>query len=346
MDYYKNKTYYDILGVEQNASIESIEKAKNRLKFGDSDTRAPFSMWSKIDEAYVVLSNPTKRKEYDENLFLQPKNNSLRTNDSINDNVSVPSEHRKISHIINSQLPKLKKIGKNLVLALPTATLATIKIIKKLQNGQKYVLQEDSTEKKIEEVKTEESMLEENYRKKLEESIDKKLSEYHFNYGLEIDRVRYINHIELLKQKILLKENQKVERAGLLKYKLELTALMRQLDSFEKNLEIINKKINKSNKSQRGQKLTKLYENLVKVDEQITAEQNINSKNIFTLKKLNARRDVLSDKINLKIDKVKSSRGLYAIFKDSFTSAHVVTENFVENLFVPMNKIDEKMRNR
>lgn len=68
MDYYKNQSYYDVLGVKEDASIESIEKAKERLKFGDPDDRAPFSMWDKIDEAYVVLSTPEKRREYDKKL--------------------------------------------------------------------------------------------------------------------------------------------------------------------------------------------------------------------------------------------------------------------------------------
>ena len=68
MDYYNNKNYYDILGVKEDASLENIERAKNRLKFGDSDDRAPFSMWAKIDEAYSVLSDSEKRKEYDEKL--------------------------------------------------------------------------------------------------------------------------------------------------------------------------------------------------------------------------------------------------------------------------------------
>lgn len=68
MDYYSNQSYYDILGVKQDASLDSIQKAKDRLKFGDPDDRAPFSMWDKIDEAYNVLSDIEKRREYDKKL--------------------------------------------------------------------------------------------------------------------------------------------------------------------------------------------------------------------------------------------------------------------------------------
>ena len=62
------RTYYDILGVEQDASFENIEKARNRMKYGNPDDRVPFWMWKEIDEAYDVLSNPISRKNYDESL--------------------------------------------------------------------------------------------------------------------------------------------------------------------------------------------------------------------------------------------------------------------------------------
>lgn len=68
MDYYNNQTYYDILGVTKNASLENIRAARDRLKYGSPDDRVPFSMWEKIDNAYDVLSDSEKRKEYDKAL--------------------------------------------------------------------------------------------------------------------------------------------------------------------------------------------------------------------------------------------------------------------------------------
>lgn len=349
MDYYKNQSYYDVLGVEPTASFESIEKAKNRLKFGDSESRAPFSMWDKIDQAYVILSNPTKRSEYDAQLQLKAQNDDPKTNDDIDNDIFSHSDH-KIHSLLNSSkdiltLPKLKKIGKDLVLALPTGIVATIKIIKEFDKKETYSLEKETGEKEIKEVKTEESQLEERYRKELEENIDKKLREYHFNYDLEIDRLRYKKHIELLKQKIIIKENQVVKKSELLKYKLELTALISQLNAFEKGLENINKKIDDNNKIQGKQKLTKIHENLVKVEEQIKQNEQSSIRRTFALKKLQVRKKNLEKKLNLKINKVKSSREYYAIFRDSLISAHAVTHNFVENLFVPIDKIDEKVRN-
>ena len=68
---FSNTRYYEILGVTHDASFESISRAKDRLKFGDDDDRVPFSEWAKIDEAYNVLYDPDKRKEYDKFLAQQ-----------------------------------------------------------------------------------------------------------------------------------------------------------------------------------------------------------------------------------------------------------------------------------
>ena len=66
----KVKNYYKILGVSENASQDVIKKAYRSLakKYhpdkhkGDSNAESKFK---EISEAYAVLSNPKKRKEYD-----------------------------------------------------------------------------------------------------------------------------------------------------------------------------------------------------------------------------------------------------------------------------------------
>ncbi len=64
--------YYQILGVNRNASPEEIKKAYRKLaqkyhpdkaKGNKKEAEAQFK---KISEAYAVLSNPEKRKEYDD----------------------------------------------------------------------------------------------------------------------------------------------------------------------------------------------------------------------------------------------------------------------------------------
>ncbi|WP_159518016.1 DnaJ C-terminal domain-containing protein [Sunxiuqinia indica] len=65
------KDYYKILGVDKNASQAEIKKAYRKLAIkyhpdknqGDKETESRFK---EINEAHAVLSNPDKRKKYDE----------------------------------------------------------------------------------------------------------------------------------------------------------------------------------------------------------------------------------------------------------------------------------------
>jgi curved DNA-binding protein len=63
--------YYQILGVSRNASLEEIKKAYRQLaqKYhpdkAKGNKREAEEKFKKISEAYAVLSNPEKRKEYD-----------------------------------------------------------------------------------------------------------------------------------------------------------------------------------------------------------------------------------------------------------------------------------------
>ncbi|MBQ2946442.1 MAG: hypothetical protein IJE04_01135 [Bacilli bacterium] len=352
MDYYKNQSYYDILGVTEDATLESIEKAKNRLKFGDAEDRAPFNMWDKIDEAYKVLTNREARSEYDKKLEMERKNISSFSpisSDHVFEDIYSNKNHESSSILSSSEevmesdiIPKLKKAGKNLVLAIPTAVLATITIIKELNPENDYVVEKSTTEKEIKEPQTEDSRLEEFYRKKIEEQINQKMNEYHYNYDLQIEKVRLENRIELLKQKISQKENQVVKKLGLLKYKLELTSLKNQLEAFYRCLEKVEEKINEVNNNRNKQKLTRMNDKLFDVNKKIKELSDSPKEKIFALKKLEAKKASITKARKTKIQKQIKSIGNYAVFKESFVSAYARTENFVENLFVPMDKIDEK----
>lgn len=71
------ENYYQILGVKPEATIDEIRsryrflaKAYHPDRFGDAETKAQAEAEMKrINEAYAVLSNPDKRKAYDENSF-------------------------------------------------------------------------------------------------------------------------------------------------------------------------------------------------------------------------------------------------------------------------------------
>ena len=66
------KNYYEILEVDKNASKEVIEKAYRKLakKYHPDLRSSTYSQerMMKINEAYEILSNDFKRKEYDNHL--------------------------------------------------------------------------------------------------------------------------------------------------------------------------------------------------------------------------------------------------------------------------------------
>jgi len=62
-----NKDYYTILGASENATAEEIKKTYRKLAFQYHPDRNPGSeeKMKEINEAYAVLSDPGKRREYD-----------------------------------------------------------------------------------------------------------------------------------------------------------------------------------------------------------------------------------------------------------------------------------------
>lgn len=64
-----SSNFYDILGVQQNSSVDEIKKAYRKLSFihHPDKNNSPESthMFQKLAEAYSVLSDPSKRQQYD-----------------------------------------------------------------------------------------------------------------------------------------------------------------------------------------------------------------------------------------------------------------------------------------
>ncbi len=63
----EQKDYYKILGVSENASFEEIKKTYRKLAFQYHPDKNPGNeeMMKELNEAYAVLSDEKKRKEYD-----------------------------------------------------------------------------------------------------------------------------------------------------------------------------------------------------------------------------------------------------------------------------------------
>ena len=84
------RTYYDILGVSRNASLEEITNAKNALaKIYHPDANMKDGIdttayMQEILEAYRVLSNKDKKEKYDSKLGVNVKHRNFKTFDMKN----------------------------------------------------------------------------------------------------------------------------------------------------------------------------------------------------------------------------------------------------------------------
>lgn len=135
-----SRTYYDVLGVSRDATVEEITSAKNALAkvyhpdanmHKDIDTTA---FMQEILEAYHVLSDPEKRKAYNQEMFGETtrvfKTFTLGEDDDMEESSSfvmywntanqLHEVLRKSMRLIkqesqNKKIPEriLKKIGKN-----------------------------------------------------------------------------------------------------------------------------------------------------------------------------------------------------------------------------------------
>jgi len=64
------RDYYEVLGIEPDASAEGIRRAYHRMAFQchpdrHQETDEAHKKMQEINEAYVILSDPMKRREYD-----------------------------------------------------------------------------------------------------------------------------------------------------------------------------------------------------------------------------------------------------------------------------------------
>lgn len=114
------ENYYDILEVNKNASPEIIEKVYKTLvkkyhpDLQENNLKNNYEeKIKKINEAYEILSNPEKRKNYD----LKLKNNEISKEDYINlynENISLKNEINYLKNNINLNSYKSQNARNNI----------------------------------------------------------------------------------------------------------------------------------------------------------------------------------------------------------------------------------------
>lgn len=315
----KNKNYYQILGLVSDSSVsqENIEKAYYRAKFDEG------KYWDEeLDEAYNVLSNQEKRKEYDKYLE-NPE--SYKPDLEEKTHFSFGSQSQNIKDTISEPVVQ-ENIEKNNIEVNP-------KFNDILPLDKTKILTESGN---ITDIQTFDTIDDDFNSMNLDKMIEKLLSEHHNNYYLEILKLRYKNQINLLKKKLEIKKNQQVKRFGLTKYKLEITALDMQLSNSIKRLRKIEEKFNNYSKES---SLSKLNKKIIETDLQIIKESK---SHVIGIKKLEIKKSRLIERKNKKTDRIKLITNTIFGIKDKIIQAYDVTRNFTENVFVKAEDIELK----
>lgn len=115
MNNLNNNNYYNVLGVDNDANIEQIKKAykKNALLWHPDKNEAPEALdkFKKINEAYEVLSDSNKRKQYDDSL-----NNGSNVYFEFRDPFSVFEELNMIfSQIFENRINIVSQLSRNFI---------------------------------------------------------------------------------------------------------------------------------------------------------------------------------------------------------------------------------------
>ena len=99
--------YYNLLGIETNSTVNEIKKAYRKMSLDchpdrNNNDLAKSNLFKKISEAYEILSDPDKRKNYDQTIKLSNLNN-FNNIDNFN-NFNNIDNCNNIENILKSQL--------------------------------------------------------------------------------------------------------------------------------------------------------------------------------------------------------------------------------------------------
>jgi DnaJ-class molecular chaperone len=94
-----NTDYYKILEVNKQSSLEEIKKSYKKLAIKyHPDKGGNAEQFKKISEAYQVLSDPEKRKNYD-------NNNNANIFDNLNNHNKFTDAHELFNFVFNTNNP-------------------------------------------------------------------------------------------------------------------------------------------------------------------------------------------------------------------------------------------------
>ena len=205
------KNYYGILRINNNATINDILKAKDDLKYGSN--RVPFSEWALIDEAFSVLSDSERRKEYDGFLNIN--------------SISRDAEELKNDFEVSQPAYETKKFN---------------------LRDKKIKLEHDNKPLTITEIKIEELELFKNYNNNLSKSIDELLELPNNSHKLNMYKNRYANNIELLRKELEIRALRNINSTfDLFKNRLNMMSIVNELGISSKNFDSICERIENYN---------------------------------------------------------------------------------------------------
>lgn len=129
--------YYETLGIEESASQIEIKKAYRSLslKLHPDKQGGNADEFKKINEAYTILSDPEKRKDYDFSLHGNVHN---ATNVNVSDMFNMMFNNEGLSNFIKVNF---EKVAKNMGLKKPVPIVTTIKLnFQQAYDGYNYPL--------------------------------------------------------------------------------------------------------------------------------------------------------------------------------------------------------------
>jgi curved DNA-binding protein CbpA len=100
------RDYYEVLSIAPNASMEEIKRAYHRLAFQCHPDRNRKSAeaheeMERINEAYAILSDPIKRREYDLPRGYGIRVSKFKKGSKVEISVNSPSQYRGYSGVVD-----------------------------------------------------------------------------------------------------------------------------------------------------------------------------------------------------------------------------------------------------